>query len=44
MEWCRQLSPATDPKTADESLLDTVRAFADGFPQNDDITILNLIV
>lgn len=44
IEWCRQIGHDTDPKTADESLLDTVRAFTDGTQQNDDITIINMIV
>jgi len=44
MEWVRRLSPAADQKTACEQLYESVHSFVGDAPQNDDITIVSMVI
>ena len=44
LDWVRQLAPTTDQKTACEGLYESVRTFAGDNPQNDDITIVSIVI
>ena len=42
LAWTAGVSPDSDAKTINDSLLENVRAFTDGNEQNDDITIMTI--